>query len=88
MNIALSFQETLILAQTTQGRERTKQLRVCDTQLQQLRFYLRLSHHWQWLSDGQYQHVSIMLAEIGRLLGGWLKQSLGIGKKKSIPTRR
>lgn len=76
MNIALSFQETLILAQTTQGRERTKQLRVCDTQLQQLRFYLRLSHHWQWLSDGQYQHVSIMLAEIGRLLGGWLKQSL------------
>ena len=85
MNIALNFQETLILAQSSQGRERLKQLRSCDVFLQQLRFYLRLIHHWHWLSDGQYQHVSLMLAEIGRLLGGWIKQSVN---KKGTPTRR
>ena len=85
MNITLEFQETLILAQTSQGRERIKQLRLCDSRLQQLRFYLRLSHHWHWLSDGQYQYVSQMLLEIGRLLGGWLKKSL---LKKGTPTRR
>ncbi|MES9859121.1 MAG: hypothetical protein ABW166_21420 [Sedimenticola sp.] len=35
--------------------------------------YLKLVHRWQWLSHGQYRHVSEMVAEIGRLLGGWLR---------------
>ena len=30
---------------------------------------------WRWLSDGRYQHVSAQVAEIGRLLGGWIKQA-------------
>jgi hypothetical protein len=34
---------------------------------------LRLAHRWRWLNDGQYEHVSRLVAEIGRLLGGWLK---------------
>jgi hypothetical protein len=46
-----------------------------DAALGRLRLYLRLAHHWHWLNDGQYQHVSSMLAEVGRLLGGWLKQA-------------
>ena len=33
---------------------------------------LRLS----WLSPGQYGHGAEMVAEIGRLLGGWQKASL------------
>lgn len=74
MMTALQFQENLILAQTCQGRERRKRLLYCDANLIQLRFYLRLIHRWRWLNDGQYQHVSAMVAEIGRLLGGWLKQ--------------
>ena len=37
------------------------------------RLYLRLAHRWRWLNDGQYEHVSRLVAEIGRLLGGWLK---------------
>ena len=39
--------------------------------------YLRLSHQWHWLSDGQYKHVSTMVAEVGRLLGGWKRQTAG-----------
>jgi len=34
---------------------------------------LRLAHQWHWLSAGQYQHVSAMVAELGRLLGGWIQ---------------
>ncbi len=41
--------------------------------LGRLRIYLRLAHRWRWLSDGQYAHISAMVAEIGRLLGGWLR---------------
>jgi hypothetical protein len=48
-------------------------LRSADAALGRLRSYLRLAHRWGWLSDGQYAHVSAMVAEIGRLLGGWLR---------------
>jgi hypothetical protein len=36
---------------------------------------LRLAHRWQWLNDGQYEFVSEQVAEIGRLLGGWIRQA-------------
>ena len=42
--------------------------------MNRLRLYLRLAHHWRWLSDGQYRHVSEMVQEIGRLLGGWIRR--------------
>lgn len=73
MTIALDFQDTLIVAQSSRKRERIKHLRLCDAKLMQLRVYLRLIHQWRWLSDGQYERVSQMIAEIGRMLGGWLK---------------
>lgn len=38
------------------------------------RHHLRLAHHWAWLNDGQYAHVSSLVAEIGKLLGGWIRQ--------------
>lgn len=50
-------------------------LRKADSALSRLRLYLRLAHHWHWLNAGQYAHVSSLVAEIGRLLGGWLKQT-------------
>lgn len=71
----LDFQELLVTAQASRGRNRTAFLVQCDAKLTLLRVYLRMAHEWQWLSDGQYQHVSKMVAEIGKLLGGWIKQS-------------
>lgn len=75
MNAALDFQEELFAAQNQRGQARYQHLQNCDMYLNRLRLYLRLIHHWHWLNDGQYEHVSRMVAEIGRLLGGWLKQS-------------
>jgi hypothetical protein len=34
-----------------------------------------LAYQWGWLNSGQYEHVSAMVEEIGRLLGGWMRQN-------------
>jgi len=73
MSAALDFQEALFEAQSQGGTTRQKHLRQADAALNKLRLYLRLAHHWRWLNDGQYRHVSAVVAELGRLLGGWMK---------------
>jgi len=75
MDAALDVQEALCEAQSLRDGGRLTALQRADSALARLRVYLRLAHDWHWLSTGQYEHVSTMVAEIGKLLGGWLKQS-------------
>lgn len=75
MDAALDFQDSLFAAQSQRGQERLMQLQHCDAALNRLRLYLRLASEWHWLSEGQYEHISNMVAELGRLLGGWMKQA-------------
>ena len=75
MNAALDLQEALFEAQSQRATARLTALRAADAALGRLRLYLRLAHHWRWLSSGQFEHVSLMVAEIGRLVGGWIKQA-------------
>ncbi len=75
LNTALDVQDRLCDAQARRGALRLDALREADAALARLRIYLRLAHHLRWLSDGQYEHVSHRVAEVGRLLGGWIKQS-------------
>ena len=74
---ALDFQEALFLANAHSGRTRLNHLRTADAHLNKLRLYLRMIRDWRWIKRGQYEHVSKMVAEIGRLLGGWIRQSKG-----------
>lgn len=74
---ALDFQEALFHANTQRGEQRLVHLRTADGYLTTLRLYLRMVYQWAWLSSGQYEHVSKLIEEIGRLLGGWMKQSEG-----------
>ena len=74
---AFDFQEKLFLARKRRGPGRRALLLECEAHLDAIRLYLRLAHHWQWLSTGQYEHASALVAELGRLLGGWLKQDAG-----------
>jgi hypothetical protein len=69
----LDFQEKLFLARKQRGARRLDLLTECDAHLEAVRVYLRLAHRWRWINDGQYEHVSRLAAEVGRLLGGWLK---------------
>ena len=75
MGAALDFQEALFEANAFDGKQRLAYLRQADADLNKLRLYLRLAHRWQWINDGQYRHVSVMIEEIGRLLRGWIKQT-------------
>ena len=73
LGAALDLAEQLFEAQARRGAGRRDHLARADASLNKLRMYLRLAHRWRWLSDGQYQHVGSIVAEIGRLLGGWLR---------------
>jgi hypothetical protein len=75
MDAALDLQEALFEAQSQRQAQRLEALRAADAALSRLRLYLRLAHQWHWLNPGQYEHVSGMVAEIGRLVGGWIKQT-------------
>ena len=74
---ALDFQELIIEANNYRGRARLAKLRLADAALDKVRFYLRLAARWKWLKPGQYCHAAEMVAEIGRLLGGWQKVTSG-----------
>jgi four helix bundle protein len=74
---ALDFQEYLIEANRQRGQARLEHLRRADAALDKVRLYLRLAVRWDWLSEGQYHHVSGMVKELGDLLGGWIKQTSG-----------
>ncbi len=75
MGASLDLPELLLEAQACRGAARRDRLARADASLNKLRLYLRLAHHWRWLSAGQYEHASRMVAEIGRLLGGWIRQA-------------
>lgn len=68
---ALHLQGNLIEAGMLSQPE--KPLQQADIDLAKLRTYLRLCRDLELLSMGQYEHVARMLSEIGRLLGGWMK---------------
>lgn len=85
MDAALDLQDALAEAEGSRGQVRQRALGAADRSLIRLRVYLRLAHHWRWLSHGQYEHVSRLVLEIGRLLGGWLKAERGGGGGSGSP---
>jgi hypothetical protein len=73
LDAAFDLREYLEEANMRKGAERKERLQRADEALARVRLYLRLAARWHWLSAGQYRHVAAMVAEIGRLLGGWKK---------------
>lgn len=73
--LALDFQDSIVAAGKANGDERRLWLNRADVQLEQLRVWLRLSQDLHLLTIQQNEHVSRLLSEMGRLLGGWIKQA-------------
>ncbi len=85
---ALRFQECLIEAGTlpkTNKRDKLAYLNKADVELTKLRFYLRLCRDIGLLKNRQHRHVSQMVDELGRLLGGWFKSLGGVSRQEDIP---
>jgi hypothetical protein len=73
----LQFQERLIEAGMLDKNDAITaldRLEQADLLLVKLRFYLRLCHDLNLISDGQYGHVAAMVDQVGRLLGAWMKK--------------
>ncbi|MCO5206233.1 MAG: diversity-generating retroelement protein Avd [Anaerolineae bacterium] len=73
LETAFDLSDHLHMANARRGSARLEQLALADEALVKLRYYVRLAQRFDWWSEGQYKHVATMLAEIGRLLGGWQK---------------
>lgn len=69
-----SFQFYELLVEARRVRPNDELLARADMTLEKLRTYLRLSHELGLLPMGPYRHASQSTTEIGRLLGGWIKQ--------------
>ena len=72
LDAAFDLRERLEEANARQA-QRLDRLAEADVALGRVRVYVRLTAKLGWLTTGQYEHVSLMVAEIGRLLGGWQK---------------
>ncbi len=77
---ALAFYEALITARKVPKQQRAQALVQADIELDKLRLFLRLSFELRLLNAGQYEHASRLVAEVGSLLGGWLKRVSTGGK--------
>lgn len=73
LEAALDFQENLLEANSVRGQARLHRLEGADAALSRVRTYLRMAHQWRWINEGQYEHASQKVTELGRLLGGWQK---------------
>ena len=73
LDAAYNFLERTVEANNVRGRARASLLDDASAELDKVRLYVRLVHHWRWINHGQYQHASLRIAELGRLLGGWQK---------------
>lgn len=71
-DVAFAFQHALLVA-AKQRDVAPDRLREADVLLAELRLLLRLARDLGVLSFNQYEHGVRRTAEIGRLLGGWLR---------------
>lgn len=74
-NLALDVAESLVEARYS--REKRAILLAVNLKLEKLRVLLRLCHRLRYLPHQSYSFAMRQLDEIGRMLGGWIKQRGG-----------
>ncbi|NJM43719.1 MAG: four helix bundle protein [Brachymonas sp.] len=63
------------LLQAQRSSAPLKYLLHADVALAEMRMHWRLAHGWHLVSDGSFEHGALLMAEVGRLLGAWIKNS-------------
>jgi hypothetical protein len=76
-NAALDVLDLLI--QATYTRERRAMLQSANLGLERLRILSRLASDLHYLDPRRYEHAARSIDEVGRCIGGWLKQPGGGG---------
>jgi hypothetical protein len=76
MQKSLDIQDGLIaVAQTERGEAKTEMLAAISLKIDQLRYLLRLACDSRCMSRSSWCFCVKNLAEIGRMLGGWIKKT-------------
>ncbi len=68
---ALDLQERLVEAAHATPQSLPGALSLADIELDKLRRDIRLCAELNLITTGQYEHAATLLAEMGRLIGGW-----------------
>jgi hypothetical protein len=71
--IGFGLLDLLLSARKCSIEERPDLLRQADVELDKLRYTVRLCHAIDLLGQNQYRHAAGLLAEVGKLLGTWIK---------------
>lgn len=74
--LSLDFQDNLVAAGKSHGVSRAEKLHQADIQLEQIRLWMRFARDRELITLRQYEHAARMMAEMGRLLGAWIKKGL------------
>jgi len=77
-SLALDIKRTMfamlqMIIRANRARDKREALYAIDTELEILRSQVRLAMELGFLPFGKYETWSAHLAELGRMLGGWLK---------------
>lgn len=72
---ALDVQERLLEA--TYSKARTRSLSGANMAIEKLRMFFRLAYDLRYLDMRRYEHAARSLDEVGRLVGGWIRQDSG-----------
>ena len=63
------------IIQANKKKYKKKTLYEIDVQLEELELLIRFAHEMKYLSNKKYETASKKVAEVGRLLGGWIKSA-------------
>ncbi len=74
-NVFLQFLENMVVANHRHAK--LPLLQAADEALIKVRLLIRLSHEQQFINTNSYEFAAQSLDEIGRMLGGWIKQQSG-----------
>lgn len=78
-NLALDVVADLVEARYT--RQKFQSLNQVNLSLEKLRVLLRISYEQRLLSFKAYEHATYSINEVGKMVGGWIKQQGAGGGK-------
>lgn len=76
LNLALSVVEDLVEARYSKNK--VAALRRANLNLEKMRVFTRICYESRFLSRKSYEHASYSINEVGKMLGGWIKQQGGL----------
>ena len=76
LDSATGFYRLILRARKVALAARVEVLLEADAELETLKALLRLGQERRYMSLGQYEHVSRLVNDVGRQLGGWRRSTV------------